>query len=364
MSVNFNIENSGNLTGEYPLYFGEDLGIFDSFNVPYPEIQEKDKAQRSLFWTSDEIDFSQDYADMQTVSEDEKEMMIRTLSFQMAADSIASGSIQQLFLPIASNPYLKGMVSYHGDSEYVHEDTYGRIIAQCFDDPSLMIERIKKDENVIRRLGKVLLAFKDHMKMVYNIEEYSLPEKREVCLNTLVCLLGLEGLMFQASFTGTFALCESTNKFNGIGKAVGLINNDEAISHVDNIVTQLLIIKNKEKWSEWDDAKIKSTLDKFVEAECEWAETLFEGIQGVVGFNSELLKDYVYLLAKRIYDRLGIPFTFKIVTENPFPWLKNYISPDLIQVANQEAQNANYIAKGFVNDVPDDLEFDYEVDGI
>ena len=32
--------------------------------------------------------------------------------------------------------------------------------------------------------------------------------------STLVCLLGLEGLMFQASFTGTFALCESTNKFN------------------------------------------------------------------------------------------------------------------------------------------------------
>lgn len=362
MSKNFNINNNGNLTGEYPLYFGEDLGIFDSFNIPYPEIREADQNQRALFWTSDEIDFTQDYKDMQTVTEDEKELMVRALSFQMAADSIASGSIQQLFLPIASNPYLKGLISYHGDAEYVHEDTYGRIIAQCFDDPSEMIERIKKDEDVIRRLGSILYAFKDHMDMVYNIEDYTLPEKRKTCLRTLVSLLGLEGIMFLASFASTFALCESTSKFDGIAKAVGLINNDEAISHVDNIVVQLNIIRNKEKWPEWDNDEIKKILDTFVEQELDWADNLFNDISGVVGFNSTLLKRFVLLLAKNVYDRIGIQFDFEVVEESPFPWLKNYVSPDMLQTANQESQSANYIAKGFVNDVPDDLEFDFEVE--
>jgi len=362
VSKNFNINNSGNQTGNYPLYFGEDLGIFDSFNIPYPEIREADQEQRSLFWTSDEIDFTTDYEDMQKVTEDEREMMIRTLSFQMAADSIASGSIQQLFLPIASNPYLKGLISYHGDSEYVHEDTYGRIIAQCFDDPNEMIERIKKDEDVIRRLGKVLYAFKDHMDMVDNLDtgKYSESEKKKICLKTLVSLLGLEGIMFLSSFAATFALCESTNRFNGIGKAVALINNDEAISHVNNVVLQLNIIKNKEKWQEWDDAGIAKILDTFVEHELAWADTLFDNVNGVVGFNSSLLKDYVLMLAKKVYDRLELPFKFKVVTENPFPWIKNYIQQDIIAVANQEAQNANYVAKGFVNDVPEDLKFEYE----
>ena len=363
MSKNFNISNKGNQSGNYPLYFGEDLGIFDSFNVPYPEIREADQEQRSLFWTSDEIDFTADYEDMLNVSEDEREMMIRTLSFQMAADSIASGSIQQLFLPIASNPYLKGLVSYHGDSEYVHEDTYGRIIAQCFDDPSEMIERIKKDEDVIRRLGKVLTAFKDHMDMVDNLDtnKHSESEKKSICLKTLVTLLGLEGIMFLSSFAATFALCESTNRFNGIGKAVALINNDEAISHVNNVVLQLNIIKNKEKWAEWDDTFVKEILDVFVKHELEWAETLFQNVKGVVGFNAELLKDYVLLLAKKVYDRLGLQFDHKVVTENPFPWIKNYVQQDTIATANQEAQNSNYIAKGFVNDVSEDETFTYSV---
>ena len=362
MSKNFNINNTGNITGNYPLYFGEDLGIFDSFNIPYPEIREADQKQRSLFWTSDEIDFTSDYEDMKNVTEDEREMMIRTLSFQMAADSIASGSIQQLFLPIASNPYLKGLISYHGDSEYVHEDTYGRIIAQCFDDPNVMIERIKKDEDVIRRLGKVLYAFKEHMDMVDNLStgKYTVSEQKSICLKTLVSLLGLEGIMFLSSFAATFALCESTNRFNGIGKAVALINNDEAISHVDNVVLQLQIIKNKEKWCEWDDEEVTKVLDTFVEHELSWADTLFENVRGVVGFNATLLKDYVLLLAKKVYERLGLNFKFKVVTENPFPWIKNYIKQDIIATANQEAQNANYIAKGFINDVPENLKFEYE----
>lgn len=363
MSKTFNINNSGNKTGNYPLYFGEDLGLFDSFNIPYPEIREADQEQRALFWTSDEMDFSSDYEDMQNVTESEKEMMIRTLSFQMAADSIASGSIQQLFLPIASNPYLKGLISYHGDSEYVHEDTYGRIIAQCFDDPSEMLERIKKDEDVIRRLGKVLYAFKDHMDMIDNLnnDKYTLPEKKTICIKTLVSLLGLEGIMFLSSFAATFALCESTNRFNGIGKTVALINNDEAISHVNNVVLQLNIIKNKEKWDEWDDEEVTNILNTFVEHELAWADTLFENVNGVVGFNSDLLKDYVLLLAKKVYDRLGLKFKFKVVEQNPFPWIKNYVKQDLIATANQEAQNANYIAKGFVNDVAEDLVFEYDV---
>ena len=139
MSDFFNLDNDNNKSGQYPLFFGEDLGIFDSFNVTYPEILQADEAQRALFWKSNEIDLTRDYHDMKNAPQNIREFVIENLAFQMAGDSMANTALQVLLLPIISNSQASSLVSYWGDTEAVHADTYGRMWLIYIVDQDLLI---------------------------------------------------------------------------------------------------------------------------------------------------------------------------------------------------------------------------------
>jgi ribonucleoside-diphosphate reductase beta chain len=357
----FNIKNSNT---EYPLFFGDELGLSDSFNVTYPELLKADEKQRELFWSADEISLVQDAQDLIDVPDNIYELMVRALSLQLAGDSIANGSIAMLFLPILTNPQAKGLVSYWNDTESVHDKSYSLIVAQCFKDPNKLLERIREDEKLIKRLELVLGNFRTHMEMVGGIisgKEYDLSYKRKTTIRTITSLLALEGIMFLSSFATTFAICESEQKCNGIAKMVGLIHDDESGSHVRNNLTFLDIIINKEKWPEFDEVKdeVKSILDSVINAESKWADDLFIDCGSIVGYNSTLAKQYTKYLSKPIYDFIGVDFDFDVVQDNPLPWIDSYIKPDLLQVANQEAQQGNYKVNASVDDT-DDFDFDFD----
>lgn len=344
-----------------PLFFGEDLGVYDSFNNPYPELEELDKKQRALFWPSDEFSLVESAKDLLEVDADIVELMIRNLSFQAAADSLASGSIQELFFPVTTNHQARKLLSYHGDTEAVHEEAYALIIAQCFKDPNVMYDRIKKDMNILKRLTPIGNTFKEYKQVVLNNPDSSLTDKRKAMIKLLTNLVALEGIMFSASFMATFALADSTRRFNGIAKRVSLINNDELGCHVENMLAFINIIRKKEKWVEWDETKdeVKTILDLAVKSEEDWAESLFEGCGSVVGFNSNVLKDYVYYLAGRVYTRLGIKQDFPKVTTYP-KWLDTYIRPDLVQSAPQEVQVGNYLTSAVNDDTENDMVFEID----
>lgn len=354
----FNIQNSNT---KFPLFFGETLGLSDAFNVAYPEILEADKKQRELFWIADEISLVQDYQDLMDMDDNLRELMIRALSMQMAGDSMANGSIAMLFLPIVSNPQAKGLISYWNDTESVHDRAYSLIVAQCFKDPNKLLERIREDVKLIKRLEPILANFTEHMKMVTDYmqgKEQDESERIKTTIRTIATLLSLEGIMFLSSFATTFAVCEVTGRCNGIAKTVGLIHDDESGSHVRNNLTFLNILK-REHPKEFNECKpdIKNILDSFMKREQQWAIDLFDGCGAVVGFNSTLLNQYTNYLAKPLYDNIGIAFDFD-VCDNPLTWITPYINPDLVQVAGQEAQSGNYKVGASIDDT-DDEDFEY-----
>lgn len=357
-----NLKNTKTALRKNPLFFGEPLGVYDAFNVPYPELVTLDQKQRSLFWSSDEFSLTESAKDIAEADPSVVELMIRNLSFQMAADSLASGSIQELFFPILTNHQAKKLISYHGDSEAVHEEAYALIVAQCFKDPNVMYERISNDMNILRRLRPIGTAFKEYKQVVLNNPESSLTDKRKAVIKLIVSFIALEGIMFLASFMATFALADSTGRFNGIAKRVGLIHNDEAGAHLENMLAFANIIRKKEKWPEWKEMQddVKLILDTAVHSEEQWSDGLFDGCGSVVGFNSEVLKDYVYFLAGKVYDRLGIRYEFPRVVTSP-RWLSTYINPNLVQSMPQEVQLGNYLTAAVANDLSDSMEFEFDL---
>lgn len=364
MSVNFNINNRET---HYKLFFGEDLGLTDAFNITYPEILELDKKQRSLFWAADEIEFSQDFVDFLEGDPVHSELMIRALSMQLAGDSFANGTIAQLFLPIISNPQAKGLVSYWNDTESVHDRAYSLVVAQCFKDPNALLERVRNDEKLLARLLPLINNANEHLAMVADWSmyrdspesKYTHEERVRIAIRGVATLLALEGIMFLTSFATTFAICEASQRYGGIAKAVGLIHDDEGGSHVANNLCFLNILQQEEpEIFEKVKPEIKEILDLCVEFEHKWAHDLFDGIGDIVGFNTDLLKQYNCYVTMPLYTKLGIEWDYQVVTENPLPWIEPYIKPDLLQVAAQETQVTNYKVNASVDDSDsEDFEF-------
>ena len=356
MSV-FNADNTGHLSKKYPLFLGEDLGLFDTINVVYPEIEQLYQQQLAQIWNEFEVDLTQDRMDMMRLDPQVVDLMIKTISWQHLADSVACKSIAGLLLPFSTNSELEGMLTIQSFFEIIHSRTYSHIVKQTFTDPNEMLERTYKDVQVLARSGAIVRAFEELEKMPENA---SIEEKRRTLIKVMAALFALEGIAFMASFAVTFAIVE-TDAFQGIGALVALICRDEVL-HTRMDYTIIDILLREEEWrtalAEVKD-EVLDILNCVVEQELAWADHLFSDGRQVIGLNAELLKEYVMYMAKPIYTALGAELAGNVPAKNPLPYMNKYIDPSQMQSAAQEIQITSYQI-GAIKDDTSDLDLDLE----
>lgn len=358
MATKFNMSNKGHEKG-YPLFLGESLGIVDTINIQYPQLEDLYVKQMSQIWNEFEIDLSQDKMDMKNVSQDTKDLMVKTIMWQTSADSSASRSIVELLGKYVTNSELLNMITAQTLFEVIHARSYSHIIKQTFPDPSKMINDIYNEQGVMDRLSPIIKAFDEMERLTGCDDEKAI---RQGIIKTLVALLALEAISFMSSFAVTFALTE-TGVFQGIGQIVTLIAKDEVL-HTRMDYEVLNILKSDPQYKmdlAFLSEDIKEILDCVVEQEKVWSDYLFSGGRQVIGLNAPLLKEYVYHMAKPVYDALGVEYDFPLVEENPLPYMDKYIDSSLQFPAPQEIQLVNYKI-GSIKDDTDSLDltdFDY-----
>lgn len=353
----FNANNDGYKNG-YPLFLGQQLGVIDTINVQYPKLEELYQKQLSQIWSEFEISLEQDKMDMLNVPKATRELMVKTIMFQTSADSCACRSIVEILGKYISNSELLNLVTLQTFFEVIHARTYSHIIKQTFTDPSDMLEELYNEANVLRRLEPIVKAFDEISNLPEDATE---KQKRQAIIKTMVALFALEAISFMASFAVTFAITES-GVFQGIGQLVTLICKDEVL-HGRMDYEVLNILKNDAEWKTemiFLTEELKAILDSVVQQEESWTEYLFSEGRQVIGLGSELLKDYIYYMSKPLYDALGLPFDFKVVTTNPIPYMDKYIDSTLVMALPQEIQITSYKI-GAVKDDTDnlDLELDF-----
>tara|TARA_R100000664_G_C2757608_1_gene145964 strand:- start:816 stop:1898 length:1083 start_codon:yes stop_codon:yes gene_type:complete len=358
MSNIFNSENKGFESGKYPLFFGEDLGLFDTVNIAYPEIEKLYQLQMSQIWNEFEVDITQDKMDMMRLPKETADLMVDTISWQWLADSVAGFSIPSLILPHCTNSELEGMLMAQSMFEVIHARTYSHIVKQTFSDPQEAIKRTYANMDVIKRSDAIVKAF-ENMHSISMNPSSTRKEKVDALLKVLVALFALEGIAFLASFAVTFGIVE-TDVYQGIGALVALIARDEVLhTRMDWAILKILL-----KDPEWQQAlkdcyaDIKYILDSIVRQELSWAETLFTNRQ-LVGLNAVVLKEYVLHIAKPIYQFLGVDFDFEPIPELPLPYMRKYIDTSYMQSAPQEINMTSYKVGSIVDDTTDlDLDMD------
>lgn len=358
MSV-LNLSNENYKTGKYPLFLGEALGLNDEINITYPEIDKIKRFHQSMYWLPEEFSFEQDRKDLLEAPDSEKDVMILNLLAQWALDSLASRSIVELFGPLVSNTEVHGWFLVQSFFEDIHAATYSKIIRNAMTNPEAVIERGVKNLEVFKRTEIIGNVFNDMKKITGRYMQGIEMEEEYVkynILRSIFALYGLEQISFMSSFASTFALVE-TGRYQGIGKAVGSICNDESVhAEGDRIVFKCLLRepsykeifeKNKEEFTH--------ILDEIVAQEHRWSEYIFSEGRRVLGLNTELLKEYVNHTSKPCYDNLGLEWDTNrfgsALAENPLPYMDKYFDRDLTQSAPQEIESNNYR----VGQVEDDL---------
>jgi ribonucleoside-diphosphate reductase beta chain len=363
MSKNLmNVSNNNNRSGNYPLFLGDDLGFSDTINVTYPEIEEMYLSQRAQYWTESEVTLSQDRLDLAEAPDSEKDVMVLNLLAQWLLDATASRGILETFSPFISNTELHEWLSIQSMFEVIHARTYSHIIRNCFVDSNAVLEKGKSDVMVQYRTGIIGKVFNDTYEIGVRWSQGDIVDEgvvRKQILKNMAVLYGLEAISFMASFACTFALAE-TGRYQGIGKLVSLICADELL-HAEGDRKVFDAMFNKEGYrKEYVEIKdeIGAIFTSIVEQELKWSEYVFSEGRKVLGLNESLLKDYVYHIAKPVFDYLGLDWEYPVVSQNPLPFVDKYIDRNLVQGANQEIQNISYLIGNVDSDGVDE-EFDF-----
>lgn len=359
-----NLENDGWKTGKYPLFLGQELGLHDTMNRPYPELFEKFKLLKSLDWAEDEIDLEKSRLDFLSCDKSSYDVMIKTLSWQWELDSVASRSIIANFAPFISNSDLGQMMLRWSDNEALHSTTYSEIVRQCISNPDDIFKEITSNKNITERSEVIGQTF-SKLKVLgakYTLDKDSVDEVevKETILLSLVALYCLEAMEFMASFACTFALAER-DLFEGIASLVQKIMIDETVhTQMDEVVLDILF-KDPEWISVYDSIKpkVQELVDSVYQQELSWADYIFSEGRSVVGLTKGLLKDWVTYKSDSVYSKLGLTKNYTPLEDNPLPWMDKWLDIDSNQQAAQEADLNNYRLNSVIDDVTKPVAYDF-----
>ena len=356
----FNKNNTGHKEG-YPLFLGQDLGIIDTINVQYPQLEELYQTQISQIWNEFEIDLTQDRMDMLKVPDEIKQLMVDTLMFQTAADSIAASSIVESLGKYITNTECLNLATVWSFFEVIHSRTYSHIIKQTFIEPNDMIEELYNNSAVLNRIDIITKTF-DEMEMV-NHDDSDFTKKCAI-LNTLTALFGMEAISFMSSFAITFGITQM-KVFQGIGQLVKLICRDEVL-HAKFSFELFKILLADPEWSEAFEATKNSRLNilnTLLNAELDNTDALFNKGGKIIGLNAELLKEYVVFMSKPVFDLFKFDISKSTIVTvpktTPLPYMESYIDSSQVQAAAQEIQLTNYNIGVIADDNVDDIDFDF-----
>lgn len=346
-----NLDTSIDFT-KVPLFFGGNLSLqrYDKFR--YEKIFNMFKQHISYFWRPEEINLSKDKADFQSLTEHEKFIFTKNLGYQILLDSVQSRGISNL-LADCSNQEVELFSKTWEFFETIHSYSYTYIIKNIYSDPSVVLDNILKDEEIVKRATSVTHYYDDLINSLDSTDEN---ERKKKLYLTLVSINILEGIRFYVSFACSYCFAQN-KKMEGNAKIISLINRDENL-HMG--FTSFLVKTLKEEWSEGfqqianecQPLVIKMYEDAAKE-ELEWAEYLFKD-GSMIGLNAEILTQYMKWLTNNRMKIIGLDPIFDKV-QNPISWINVWTGGSTqVQSAPQETELQSYVSGSFKQDLDEE----------
>lgn len=272
---------------------------FTIYPVHYDDIYAMYKKARASFWQPEEIDFSKDDKDWNSLTKDEKYFVSRILSFFAGSDGIVNENINLNFAHEIQIPEARAFYYIQEAMEAIHSETYGLLLDRYIKDP----EEKRHLQNGIQEIP----AVKTKAEWAFKWMNFDQPFAKR-----LVAFACIEGIFFSGSFCAIFWL-KKRGLLPGLSFSNELISRDEGL-HTDFAILMYSYVKNILTQFE-----IETIVREAVQSEKEF---IIESLPcKLIGMNSDLMSQYIEFVADRLISQLG--YTKIYHRSNPFDFMEN-----------------------------------------
>ena len=276
----------------------ENPNRFTLFPIKDDDIWTAYKLQQRATWTAEEIDYSADLNDWETLSDDEKYFIENILAFFAGSDGIVLENLIQNFCSDVQLPEAKCVYAYQAYIENVHSEVYSLLI-----DTYVKNEQRKKE--CFNAIEQIPCVKKKADWALEWIDNGSFAER-------IVAFAAVEGIFFSGSFCSIFWL-KKRGLMPGLSFSNELISRDEGM-HCDFaclLYTRHLVNKLP-----------KSTIEKIIRDAVEIEKEFVCDALPVrlIGMNADLMSQYIEFVADRLLVELGNEKIYNAT--NPFDFME------------------------------------------
>lgn len=272
---------------------------FTTFPIRHDNLWKLYKKAQGSFWTAEEIDFSNDMNDWNSLNSDEKYFIKTILAFFAASDGIVFENVNVNFGQEVQVSEARAFYGYQAYNEQIHSETYSLLIDKYISDPA------EKDKlfNAIETIP----CIKSKAEWAIKWFDAELPFSER--LFAFACV---EGIFFSGSFCAIFWM-KKRGLLPGLCFSNELISRDEGL-HQEFAVELFKMLNRRPSTS-----VVHNIVKSAVECEKEFITNALPC--RLIGMNSDMMCNYIEFVADRLLKQAGFPTIWG--TENPFDFMEN-----------------------------------------
>ena len=272
---------------------------FTVFPLEYTSLWNLYKKGQMSNWTSEEIDFSKDIDDWNSLSDNEKHFIKTILAFFAASDGIVFENISVNFAAEVQIAEARSFYAFQSHNEMVHGETY-----------SLLIEKYIRDAKEKQGAFRAI----ETMPCIRKKAEWALKwfDRSNHFAERLFAFACVEGIFFSGSFCAIFWL-KKRGLLPGLSFSNELISRDEGL-HLEFAVELLSLLRFKPTTK-----TLHTIIKSAVELEKEF---ILEALPcKLIGMDSEKMSQYIEYVADRLLKQVGHATIWD--AQNPIDFMEN-----------------------------------------
>ena len=272
---------------------------FTTFPIVYDDLWKLYKRAQASFWVPEEIDFSKDTDDWESLNANEQHFIKHILAFFAGSDGIVNENLASNFMEEVQLSEAKSFYSYQMYNESIHSETYSLLIDKYVKDTVEKTNLFRAIETIPSVKAKADWAFK------WFNRDRPFAER-------LIAFACVEGILFSGSFCAIFWL-KKRGLMPGLGFSNEYISRDEAL-HMEFAVALYKYMKAKPSAD-----VVRNIVREAVETEKDF---IIDALPcSLIGMNSNLMKQYIEYVADRLLKQLNVTTIYDV--ENPFDFMEN-----------------------------------------
>ena len=286
--------------------------------MAYPDFYEMYRQAIRNTWTVEEVDFSQDLADLSSkIGPGERHLINRLVAFFATGDSIVANNLVLNYYKHVNAPEARMYLSRQLYEEALHVQFYLTLLDTYIPDPAQRAEAFTAVDNIPSIKKKARFAMK-WIDSIDELHELNTKEDRQRFLLNMVCFAAcIEGLFFFAAFAYVYFL-RSRGLLNGLASGTNWVFRDESMHMAFAFeVVETALREEPELWTPELEAQVVEMIEEAVDCELTFAEDLLS--EGVTGLSYADVKQYLEFVADQRLEALGIKKVFG--STNPFSFM-------------------------------------------